>query len=135
MYEAALMGNELDAVFVYGTLKMGGPLHHHLNTSELIHVSTTNNPRWHMRSLGAFPAMTPGNGYVRGQVYAVDTKTLQLLDWVEGSPNFFKRERIDLIDWPSPVWAYIYHDHIPPTPEDADKIFTWNLLDNNVQVV
>jgi|TARA_R110000787_G_scaffold37078_3_gene94434 gamma-glutamylcyclotransferase (GGCT)/AIG2-like uncharacterized protein YtfP len=127
--------DKLDAVFVYGTLKKGGPLHGHLDNSELVHIGTTKESQWHMRSLGAFPAMTRGNAKVQGQVYMVNDETLKLLDYVEGVPNLYNRERIEIDSWPSLVWAYIYSDAIPPSPEDEGKIFTWHLLDNDVKVV
>ncbi len=126
---------ELDAVFVYGTLKKGGPLHQALGDSRLVHITTTKEPKWQLRSTGSYPAMGKGQGYVSGQVYEVDESVLQHLDWVEGVPNLYKRERVDMVNWPSPVWAYVFNQDLPNDPDAANKTYSWSLLDNAVVVV
>ena len=96
-------------VFVYGTLKRGGRLHHCLTDSEYVGEGVV---RGKMYDVGAFPALihsdsvagrwvgdnkvpTPDHSYVRGEIYSVDADTLQHLDIVEGVPMLYRRESVE----------------------------------------
>lgn len=87
-------------VFVYGTLKRGGRLHHCLTDSEYVGEGVV---RGKLYDVGAFPALIHSDSvaggsdhsYVRGEIYSVDADTLQHLDIVEGAPMLYRRESVE----------------------------------------
>lgn len=83
-------------VFVYGTLLSGEPNHYLLHGQPLVGEARTR-ARFNLVSLGGFPAMVPGGEVaVRGEVYDVDAETLDALDRLEGYPDFYDREPVEL---------------------------------------
>ena len=93
-------------VFVYGTLRVGESNHRLLHGySPLATVRTA--PAFELVSLGAFPAMVRGGRTaILGEVYEVHGDTLADLDRLEGHPDFYRREAIELADG-SEVLAYV----------------------------
>ena len=101
---ANLPPEPLDAVFVYGTLRHGQPLHHHLSgASEEIPATASGR----LFDCGDYPAMalpSPGaTNLVRGELVLLrDIATLSELDEVEGfagfsdEPSLFLRRLIDV---------------------------------------
>ena len=107
-------------LFVYGTLKRRGALHHELTTlqarflglakiqAELFHIKGKSWP-------GAFPATA--NEYVHGELYKMlkPSETLKRLDEVENCKHgLFRRELVDA--WSGgrklKAWVYFYnHEH------------------------
>lgn len=57
-------------LFVYGTLRAGQSNHYHLAGAEFVGAGWTD-PSWELRTFGMFPAVFPGTGRVRGEVYRV----------------------------------------------------------------
>ena len=62
-----------------------------------------------MVDLGSFPAMLKGNGEVTGEVYRITPEIMARLDRLEGHPNFYKREIIDIGEGQH-AWAYYLSD-------------------------
>lgn len=81
-------------VFVYGSLKAGFGNNYLLETSRFVGKDTFKGGTMH--SLGAFPAVVPGEGVIHGEIYRVSSKTLARLDRLEGHPNFYERRFIKL---------------------------------------
>lgn len=79
-------------VFVYGTLKKGQSNNYLLEGAEFLGEYRTP-PKYSLYSLGQYPAMSVKDlgVAVLGEVYQVDTKTLGLLDLLEGVPDLYKR--------------------------------------------
>lgn len=77
-------------VFVYGSLKAGYHNHHVLANSAFLGTGTTL-PAFQMISFGSFPALIQGDKAYEGEIYQVDNKTFQELDWLEGYPDFYNR--------------------------------------------
>ena len=127
----------MDHVFVYGTLKKGGWLHQYLEDATLVRVTTTRTPEWALLSTGQFPIMVMGNAYVKGQVYEIPDTLLPRLDHAEGVPHLFKRERIQVSDWPFPVWGYVFADprHMDQTPAHEGKVMEWDVAASEVTSV
>jgi gamma-glutamylcyclotransferase (GGCT)/AIG2-like uncharacterized protein YtfP len=98
----------MSKIFVYGSLRMGGPLHGALADSEYVETCRTK-PEYSLRSLGAFPALCPGGKTaVLGEVYEVSDDTKKYLDRVEGHPHLYVRTSIEVGDGVE-VEAYIFH--------------------------
>lgn len=85
-------------VFVYGTLLAGEPNHRVLAGARFSGPARTL-PAFELVSLGPYPAMVPGGATaVVGEVYEVDDAGLARLDWLEGYPDLYDRDVIDLAD-------------------------------------
>ena len=107
-------------VFVYGTLKKGCYNHYILNNSEFLFKATTLDRHYEMVDLGSFPAVVKdGESFNRerysidGEVYSVDDRTLQSIDYLEGNGSFYNREEVfvrpDNIELQTQsAWIYIY---------------------------
>ncbi len=113
-------------VFVYGSLREGGPLHRHYFNKTLFCRKARTSPGYSLFDItnGAFPAMAKSDdqSQVCGEVYEVDDALLAQLDRAEGHPNFYCRTEIILEDNET-VFAYLLpiEDIIGhPKVEDGD---------------
>jgi gamma-glutamylaminecyclotransferase len=96
-------------VFVYGSLKRGFRNHHFLATSRFVGPGTTRRD-FDLLDLGYFPAaIRLGAFAIRGELFAVDRRTLNTLDRLEGNGTFYRREQHPvIIEEAKPVSAWIY---------------------------
>lgn len=97
-------------VAVYGSLKRGFNNHHIIKETPFIGKGLTVN-RYAMYNLGGFPFITKEEiGKVSVEVYDVtDPNILFNLDDLEGHPDFYCRERIEIdLDTGERVSAWIY---------------------------
>lgn len=88
------MNQELNKVFVYGSLRKGMGNHVLLGGSQLVKQDIMMYPG-PMVSMGGFPAVIKTNDTlcrIRGEVYLVDATIMQRLDRLEGYPYFYNRE-------------------------------------------
>ena len=86
----------MTVVFVYGTLKRGGALHHALESSEFLAVGAL--PNYALHDLGWFPGIVPEEGTLtRGELFRVDEETLADLDQIEGTPSLYRREIVSVV--------------------------------------
>lgn len=76
-------------IFVYGTLLTGEHNHGLLESSTFVDTGIISG--YTMYDTGSFPAIVPGDGIVKGEVYEIDAKTLERLDWLEGEGSLYKR--------------------------------------------
>lgn len=88
-------------VFVYGSLKRGGSNHGYLAEADFRGEAEVEGLRMWDTGRG-FPACTPGEATVRGEVYVVDDATLLEVDALEGVPAFYERRRMD------GMWVYVW---------------------------
>ncbi|WP_211243377.1 gamma-glutamylcyclotransferase family protein [Chitiniphilus eburneus] len=97
-------------VFVYGTLKRGGWNHHWLNGAPCLGVAST--VAHYSLYAHSYPFLVKAPRYpVRGELYAVDAGTLHDLDRLEGHPDDYLREQIDVrgVDGETVrAWAYFH---------------------------
>lgn len=115
------MSNELNKVFVYGTLKTGEPNHHWFQKAAegyyklLCEAKTIEKYPLIIGTQYNIPFLlnNPGKGHqVQGEVYEVDKLVFDQLDILEDHPNFYIREKISVeslkdnkrIDG---VWVYL----------------------------
>jgi gamma-glutamylaminecyclotransferase len=85
-------------LFVYGTLKKGHGRNVILAGQKFLREAKTT-PNYALYDLGAFPAMVKDskNGVsVEGELWEIDPDFVSYLDMVEGSPHFYKLEKIEL---------------------------------------
>ena len=67
--------------------------------------SMTAKSEYFLYHLGAFPAVTKGGkDRIAGEVWEVDDAGLQELDWREGHPQFYKREKVSTTT--GTAWMY-----------------------------
>lgn len=101
-------------VAVYGTLRQGNGNNRILMDNRADYLGTTQTAeKYAMYSLGGFPAVTLGEAVspIVVEVYEVDDKCLQSLDWLEGyrgpqGGNFYDRDVVKLADGQE---AFMYH--------------------------
>ena len=91
-------------VFVYGTLKKGKSNHDFLKDSKFLNDAKIHGVT--MYNLGHYPALVlSGHASVSGEVYRVNSKTLEHLDHLEGHPVFYRREFVGLSTGQE-AWTY-----------------------------
>lgn len=124
----------MQTVFVYGTLKKdhGRSLHDMVGAS--LQGADITYPRFSMWNLGPFPAVSfKGSKCISGEVWLVNQDIMNYLDFIEGYPDFYSRERITTQEIPGSHWIYYLHpQQINPDPHDKcpeirsmNGIVTW----------
>lgn len=95
-------------VFVYGSLRRG--MHNHRLMSKAEFVAEASLSGFSMYQVSSFPAIVPGNGSVKGEIYLVDGATLARLDRLEGHPRMYRRELVTVQagDVLAQVWVYVW---------------------------
>lgn len=100
-----------DLVFVYGSLKRGFENHKWLenNNGKYIGDGITKQSIFKMYSVyNYYPAISKGNEKISGEIYKIDKNCLMELDYLEGYPRIYKRDKF-LIDCNGQTFeAYIY---------------------------
>lgn len=93
---SGMNGRMEQLVFVYGTLKKGFSNHRLLASSELLGVAQTVK-KYAMYSTGV-PIVVKGEevSRIHGELYRVDETTLVYLDSLEGHPDWYRREEVDV---------------------------------------
>ncbi len=130
-------------VFVYGTLKKGGRNHHLLENASFVGEAVSLKKYILQGKKHPYPLATPYGyvqnrvspecaGFLAGEIYEMDRKTLKLLDRLEEHPHYYIREKelFRLIPEGKSVKAFIYHcyhldlldDLLVP---DGRKIIRW----------
>ncbi len=102
------MNRNPELVFVYGTLKRGFGNHHWLAGAPFLGEAELHDVVLH--DLGPFPMAVPGEGTVRGELYAVDADGLARLDRLEGYPRLYDRRPLPLVDGRC-AWVYLGRPH------------------------
>jgi gamma-glutamylaminecyclotransferase len=97
----------LHFLFVYGTLKRGQPYHDELRGARFVRNAVTV-AAFRLHDLGPFPCLVRAHDGVaiRGELFELTLTELERLDGFEGSD--YRREHIELVDVPEPVYAYLY---------------------------
>lgn len=85
-------------LFVYGSL-LSGEVNHGILAGARFLGEATTEPAFELADLGAYPALVRGGTTaVAGELYAVTTPLLALLDHFEGHPHLYRREAVELAD-------------------------------------
>jgi len=86
-------------IFVYGTLKRGFYNYRFLEKSNFIGTAITNNKYPMINSEGYFPYLINDRDrgkYIKGEVFEINNTTLKKLDVLEGFPDLYIRDTIDV---------------------------------------
>jgi len=84
-------------VIVYGSLREGMGNHRVLGGAKKMGQFTIPEGVYYMVSLGGFPGLIPhrGGSEIVAEVYSCNEEQYQAVEWLEGYPNFYDREKID----------------------------------------
>ncbi len=98
----------MDKLFVYGTLKRGGSLHGCLKHQQFLGVVITT-PTYDLIGGYGFPFLIRGDYRVKGELYSISEEMWPLLDDVEGVPQLYLRELVEVLPYPDDgnVWGYV----------------------------
>lgn len=119
-------------VFVYGTLKQGHGNHDALRHSDFLgRCALTGN--YALLSLGWFPGLIESKDQpqrtVVGEVYRISRETLDVLDMIEGHPNFYRRVKVST-PWKG-AWAYFLpEDYAKKYPIVAAPVWKPNAIES-----
>ena len=131
----------VSSVFVYGTLKSGGPVRgldsFPVEHRELQGKAKTAYPDYHMHDLGAFPAVSRGNHYIQGEVWKVSKWVEDRIDEIEGysgedSQNMYNKQTIQTTLGPAKIYTMDIESaqswaHEPVNAIKDGDTFIWNL--------
>ncbi len=109
-------------VFVYGTLMKGEANQHYLENSK--YVATATIKGYDMYNVGWYPAITPGEGIVIGELYQVPIKDLPAIDMLEGEGTLYAKtcETVNLADGNSTMaLVYVYLGNV----DGLESISAW----------
>jgi len=87
-------------VFVYGTLKRGFYNHEVLETSQFIGKAITKNKYPMINAQEYFPYLINDKNigkHIKGEVFKINDLTLEKLDILEGFPDLYTRDYIQVI--------------------------------------
>ena len=99
-------------VFVYGTLMTGFENHLYMSKSRLLGKGTTIKKFFMTARFIPFVSEMEheNSNYILGEVYEVDSQSLNAIDRLEGHPDFYERKEVDVrLDDGSTMkcWMYI----------------------------
>jgi gamma-glutamylaminecyclotransferase len=109
-------------LFVYGTLKRGGPANRWLAGQRFLGEAVTE-PKYRLYDLGSYPGLVrdEANGLaVKGELWEVDDACLAGLDDFEDAPKLYARERVAVRGVDGPVETFVYNKPIPPGAKSGD---------------
>lgn len=111
---------ESDYLFVYGGLKRGGVYHSNLEGAEFVGECMSRKAKYALFTPNdAWPILYKGNYRIKGELYKIDQKLRDRLDWVEGHPNLFTRVMFKIRSLKGLVYVYKGSDRLIKTYEDV----------------
>lgn len=102
----------MNKVFVYGTLRKGCTNHYLLDGLPFVDAECEGVVRYWEYGV-PFPFAKQGQGKIYGELYNVDNSVLKKLDALEGHPNFYKRQLLNVSDCNginTQAWIYLIND-------------------------
>lgn len=104
-------------VFVYGTLKRGNRVRgmDQMGNAKFVNEAVTVDAAYSLYDLGSFPAVSrKGNNRIQGEVWEVDNDMMNVLDCIEGYPDFYNR--CEVVTTEGTAWMY----HIDNVEEECN---------------
>lgn len=102
-------------LFVYGTLKRNFSNNYLLQTAQYLGEGKTQD-KYAMYVQGIPYVLKTEQRYcISGELYAIDNKTLSRLDTLEGHPDWYRREQVQVLNANNEIitaWMYLYPDRI-----------------------
>ena len=109
----------MSKVFVYGSLKQGYGNNRLLSLAKFLGATETVDDTYDLRCWGSFPAVyKQGDTSIKGELYEVDEDTMKNLDYLEGYPSFYNRERVQLYSGDM-AWMYYIDAHHSPEGKEG----------------
>lgn len=110
---------------VYGTLKQGLGNHHLISESTFLGDAETIDFYPLIDRGLPYLIPDPGHGYnVELELYEVDQKTLAAVDKLEGHPNFYRREKIEVLTTDFDIMeAWVYFCEMPYKENECLKFY------------
>jgi len=101
-------------IFVYGTLKRNFHNHHYLETSQYLGTGYTKS-KYALYTAGIpFLIKADPVSHVHGELYEVNAVTLKQLDRLEGHPDWYCREQVEIISATNQtITAWLYFNPVP----------------------
>jgi len=118
----------MNTVFVYGTLKGANHVRglNQFEGSHFVGEATTTESQYMMYDLGAFPAVMCGGGSdVQGEVWKVTNDVMDILDQIEGYPNFYNRKIVETSLGPAWMYYFVEETQIHETVDPVNGILEW----------
>ena len=99
-------------VAVYGTLKRAYGNHRVMEQAGGVYLTTTETEKPLLMGDGGFPMIFEPTEELQRfavpcQVEVFRVRDLEPLDLLEGHPNFYHREQIQVVHFKEPVWLYL----------------------------
>ncbi len=98
-------------IFCYGTCKLGYYFHNqYLGGDKSVFLGPGKSSKDLTLFVEALPVVIEQKGDlgVKGELYEIDTKTLEELDSLEGFPEFMQRKLVDITTKEGKVTAWVY---------------------------
>lgn len=121
-----------DIIFVYGTLMKGHCNDHYLRELKYLGIGRLNN--YEMYHVSTYPGIVKNKGgYIIGELYEIDEKTLKRLDILENEGDLFLRKKLDVILDTEEIKAHVYvwNKAVEDRTEKVTQI-PWQPLKKNV---
>ena len=108
-------------LWIYGSLKKGQSRASVMEGQEFVGEFNTT-PDYRMFNMGSFPALKnyKDNGNrIKGELWRVDDRCLQILNRIEGAPSFYRLEEINLenVENKDKIYSYFYQHDISGLPD------------------
>jgi|TARA_R110000744_G_scaffold372683_2_gene484457 gamma-glutamylaminecyclotransferase len=86
----------MELVFVYGTLRQGHANHFIMRPTVKIGAGLTNDK--YAMYVAGIPFLVEDEqvSKIKGELYAVDETTFEILDVLEGHPKWYERKKVDV---------------------------------------
>lgn len=99
-------------LFIYGTLKRGGRLNGHLQGQKFLGETKTVG-KYQLLKIGWYPGLVQSeNGnQIEGELWEVTDDCLQRLDVVEGAPDLFRRDNVEIENQEN-IQSYFYNGDV-----------------------
>ena len=122
------MSNLMNRVFVYGTLKGANHVRGlaRFPGAEFIAQATTAEGQYKMLDLGPFPAvMAGGDADVLGEIWEVDDHTFEVLDQIEGYPDFYNRKIVNTNQGEAWMYYFVNNTEVYENVQPRNGILEW----------
>ncbi len=102
----------MEYIFVYGSLRKGFWNHkHYLKNSKFIGKGKTKEKYAMYADIIPYVVENEKISHIVGEVYEVDKKTLERIDYLEGHPNYYFRKKVPIVletGKEIKAWMYFY---------------------------
>lgn len=122
LYEAIFNDNYSVNVFVYGTLKQGEVNHGVMKSANGTFVATAKLPGYYMVNTPWYPFAAKSDDKsdcIEGELYEVPMEKLHILDTLEGYPQLYDRDTVNIND----LDAFIYVNRNKAEMESYEKMY------------